>query len=120
MTVKDYVRGARVRVREMFVPLLHPPGHAQVDFGEAFGIIGGIKRKVHFFCLDLPHSDACFVKGFVDGGGDMSGTSQVLLGHHLKTLKLPTFLREYDKVAQQCAAESMTTPVISCVWPNSN
>lgn len=37
----------------------------------------------------------------------MSGTSQVLLGHHLKTLKLPTFLREYDKVAQQCAAEGI-------------
>jgi transposase len=60
--VKDYVRGTRVRVREMFVPLLHPPGHAQVDFGEAFGMIGGIKRKIHFFCFDLPHSDACFVK----------------------------------------------------------
>ena len=30
---------------------------------------------------------------------------QVLLSHHLKTLKLPTFLREYPKVARQCAAE---------------
>jgi DNA replication protein DnaC len=29
----------------------------------------------------------------------------VLLAHHLKTLKLPTFLREYDKLARQCAAE---------------
>ena len=63
-TVKDYVRGARVRVREMFVPLLHPPGHAQVDFGEAIGIIGGVKRKIHFFCFDLPQSDACFVKAY--------------------------------------------------------
>ncbi len=34
----------------------------------------------------------------------MSDTPQVLLGHHLKTLKLPTFLREYDKLARQCAA----------------
>jgi DNA replication protein DnaC len=40
----------------------------------------------------------------------MSGTPQVLLGHHLKTLKLPTFLREYDKVAQQCAAEGIDHP----------
>jgi hypothetical protein len=45
----------------MFVPLAHPPGHAQADFGEAIGIIGGVKRKIHFLALDLPHSDACFV-----------------------------------------------------------
>ena len=32
-------------------------------------------------------------------------TPQLLLVHHLKTLKLPTFLREYDKLARQCAAE---------------
>jgi transposase len=56
--VKDYVRKARVQARETFVPLVHPPGHAQVDFGEAIAVIGGERRKVHFFCLDLPHSDA--------------------------------------------------------------
>ncbi len=37
----------------------------------------------------------------------MSETPQVLLGHYLKTLKLPTFLREYDKVARQCAEEGV-------------
>lgn len=37
----------------------------------------------------------------------MSDTPQVLLAHHLKTLKLPTFLRDYDKVARQCAAEGL-------------
>jgi len=31
--VKDYVRVARSRSREVFIPLAHPPGHAQVDFG---------------------------------------------------------------------------------------
>ena len=36
----------------------------------------------------------------------MSDTPQLLLAHHLKALKLPTFLREYDKQARQCAAES--------------
>ena len=35
----------------------------------------------------------------------MSAVPQVLLAHHLKALKLPTFLREYDKQARQCAAE---------------
>ena len=37
-------------------------------------------------------------------------TPQVLLDHHLKTLRLPTFLREYDKVAQQCADEALDYP----------
>ena len=37
----------------------------------------------------------------------MSDTPQLLLAHHLKALKLPTFLREYDKTARQCAAEGV-------------
>ncbi len=40
----------------------------------------------------------------------MSDTPQLLLAHHLKALKLPTFLREYDKLAQQCAAEGADHP----------
>jgi DNA replication protein DnaC len=32
-------------------------------------------------------------------------TPQVLLAHHLKALKLPSFLREHEKLARQCAAE---------------
>jgi DNA replication protein DnaC len=35
-------------------------------------------------------------------------TPQLLLEHHLKQLRLPTFLREYDKVARQCAVEQGT------------
>ena len=35
---------------------------------------------------------------------------QVLLAHHLKKLKLPTVLAEYDKVAQQCAEEGIDHP----------
>jgi len=34
-------------------------------------------------------------------------TPQILLAHHLKALKLPTFLREYDKLARQCATEGV-------------
>jgi len=63
-TVKDYVRERRQRRREVFVPLVHPPGHAQADFGEAVAVIGGVRQKIHFFCLDLPHSDAGFVKAY--------------------------------------------------------
>jgi DNA replication protein DnaC len=35
----------------------------------------------------------------------VSDTPQLLLAHHLKALKLPTFLREHDKLARRCAAE---------------
>ena len=37
----------------------------------------------------------------------MAEAPRILLEHHLKRLKLPTFLREYEKVAQQCAAEGL-------------
>lgn len=62
--VTDYVRKARQRTAEKFVPLHHPPGHAQVDFGEAIGVIGGIRRKLHVFFMSLPHSDAFFIKAY--------------------------------------------------------
>ena len=52
----------RQRQREMFVPLRHDPGHAQVDFGEALAVIAGDARKIHFFAMDLPHSDGCVVQ----------------------------------------------------------
>ena len=62
--VKDYVAGCQQRSAEMFVPLRHPPGHAQADFGEALAIIGGVEQKIHYFAFDLPHSDANFVVAY--------------------------------------------------------
>ena len=46
------------------MPLAHSPGHAQADFGEADAIIAGVKLRAHFFAMDLPHSDACFVAAY--------------------------------------------------------
>ena len=63
-TVRDYVHPRRLQLKEAFVPLAHPPGHAQADFGEAWAVIGGVRRKVHFLVVDLPHSDAIFVKAY--------------------------------------------------------
>ena len=37
----------------------------------------------------------------------MTDTPQLLLEHHLKKLRLPTFLTEYDKLARQCARENV-------------
>ena len=62
--VKDYVRLRKLSQREMFVPLEHPPGDAQADFGEAMVVIGGVERKAHYLAVDLPQSDDCFVMAF--------------------------------------------------------
>ena len=62
--VKNYVRQQKLSQREMFIPLVHPAGHGQADFGEALVVIAGQQQKAHYFCLDLPHSDDCFVMAF--------------------------------------------------------
>lgn len=81
MVVKDYVRIARARGSETFVPLSHPSGHAQVDFGKAIEVIGGVRCKLHFFCMDLPQPGACFVKA--SGGGDGGPPGRSCLGLRL-------------------------------------
>ncbi len=48
----------------MFVPLAHPPGEAQADFGEALVVVAGVEQKAHFMAFHLPHSDDCFVMAF--------------------------------------------------------
>lgn len=63
-TIRVYVAERRKKTKEMFVPLSHEPGNAQVDFGESYAIIGGIKQKVHLYVMDLPFSDSCFVKAY--------------------------------------------------------
>ena len=41
---------------------------------------------------------------------EINGTPQALLIHHLKQLKLPTFLREHEKVAREAAQEGLDHP----------
>jgi hypothetical protein len=43
--VNDYVAGWRQRTQEMFVPPVHPPGHAQADFGER-NRLAGARHKI--------------------------------------------------------------------------
>ena len=69
--VKDYVREHRRQTKEMFVPLSHPAGHAQCDFGEALVIIGGVEQKAHYFVLDLPPQRRLLHQGL--SGGDHRG-----------------------------------------------
>ena len=61
--VKEAVRELTQRNQEVFVPLVHPPGEAQMDFGHALVKLNGVLRKVAFFVMALPYSDAVFVQG---------------------------------------------------------
>jgi transposase len=62
--VKEAVRDIRKRKQEVFVPLTHRPGEAQMDFGFALAKINGVLKKIVFFVMSLPHSDAVYVQAF--------------------------------------------------------
>lgn len=60
--VRLIVKDITQKNREVFVPLAHPPGEAQVDFGHALVKEAGRLRKVAFFVMVLPYSDSVFLK----------------------------------------------------------
>ena len=62
--VKDVVRELRRTSQEVFVPLSHRPGEAQMDFGEALVKMDGVLRKVMFFAMTLPYSDAMYIVAY--------------------------------------------------------
>ncbi len=62
--VKDAVKKWKDTKKEVFVPLSHPPGEAQVDFGFAYVDIAGERQQVALFVMSLPYSDAFFVQAF--------------------------------------------------------
>src|SRR5712671_4478534 len=49
------------RTAEVFVPLAHPPGEAQADFGQAEVTLDGQATTVAVFVMTLTYSDAIFV-----------------------------------------------------------
>jgi transposase len=62
--VKDAVRELKRTSQEVFMPLTHPPGEAQVDFGHALVKMNGVLRKICFFVMAVPYSDAFFVQAY--------------------------------------------------------
>ena len=62
--VKEAVRQIRRVKREVFMPLIHRPGEAQMDFGFALAKVAGVLRKIAFFVMVLAHSDAFFIRAF--------------------------------------------------------
>ncbi len=62
--VKDAVRELKRTSQEVFMPLTQPPGEAQVDFGHALVKMNGVLRKICFFVMALPYSDAFFIRAY--------------------------------------------------------
>jgi transposase len=62
--VKDAVRAWKQSRQEVFLPLSHPPGEAQVDFGEATIRLAGQETKVALFVMTLPYSGAIIIQTF--------------------------------------------------------
>ena len=62
--VKDAVRAWKQSRREVFVPLSHPPGEAQVDFGFAYVDLAGERCQIALFVMTWPYSDAIFLQAF--------------------------------------------------------
>ncbi len=62
--VKEAVAASKLHSKEVFVPLSHPPGEAQFDFGEATVVIGGEECKAALSVMTLPYSDAYHVVAF--------------------------------------------------------
>ena len=62
--VKELVAEFKAVKREVFVPLIHRPGEAQVDFGHALVNVGGVLKKLPFFVMSLPYSDGFFMQVF--------------------------------------------------------
>ncbi len=62
--VKDAVRELRRTRQEVFMPLMHRPGEAQMDFGQALVKMDGVLRKVMFFAMALPFSDGMFIAAY--------------------------------------------------------
>ncbi len=62
--VKDAVRELKVGTKEVFLPLTHPPGEAQVDFGFAEVVLAGVPTQVALFVMSLPYADAVYCQAF--------------------------------------------------------
>src|SRR3954465_11247409 len=62
--VKEAVAARKLRTAEVFIPLAHRPGEAQVDFGQAEVTLDGRTVTVALFVMTLPYSDAVFVCAF--------------------------------------------------------
>ena len=65
--VRKYVSQKKKELKaynKCYIPLEHPPGTSQADFGEAYFIENGVKQKGFYLNLSFPYSNAGFCQLF--------------------------------------------------------
>jgi len=62
--VRSAVREWKLKTQEVFLPLAHPLGEAQVDFGYAYVDLDGERQQLALFVMTLPYSDALYIQAF--------------------------------------------------------
>ena len=54
----------RAKKKTLYMPLAHPRGHAQFDFGFAEAVIGGVRQQIAYAAMSLPYSNVRYVQAF--------------------------------------------------------
>ena len=86
VTVRQHVRSRKRElgwpVGEVFVPQVHAPGvEAEVDWGEALVVLGGVSVKVHLFVMRASFSGAAFCQA------SLVETQQAFLELHVQAFE---------------------------------
>ncbi|MHA6751651.1 IS21 family transposase [Dermacoccus nishinomiyaensis] len=103
-TVRDYVRVRRAQIDleagrrvEAMVPQDHAPGaEAEVDFGEVYVILDGVKTKCHMFVYRLSHSGKAIHRVYPTGGQEAFLEGHIEAFHALSGI--PTRHIRYDNL----------------------
>ena len=98
------------RIPEVFVPQLHAPGaEAEVDFGEAWVILAGVKTKCHMFTFRLSHSgkaihrvystqsQEAFLEGHIDAFDEIGGVPALHIKYDNLTAAVRTVIYGSDR-----------------------
>ena len=101
--VKEAVREMKTGSQEVFLPLSHPPGEAQVDFGFAEVNLAGVPTQVALFVMSLPYADAVDCQVFP------RECSEVFLEGHVRAF---TF---FGGVPRRIACDNTTAAVAKIV-----
>jgi len=107
--VREKVRALKRQRGELFMPLRHDPGTAQVDVGQALVRVAGRLSRVYFFVLVLPHSDALFVQVFTHACTEMFWEFHRRAFEYLGGVPLRN---SYDNDGALVADEALDMPIL--------
>ena len=107
-TVRRIVRELKAEATEVFIPLQFDPGEAmQVDWGDIYVYMNGVKTAVSVFCAVLPFSYAIFAAVFPN-----KATESFFLGHRMA-------FEFFNGVPLKCIYDNLKTAVFNGTGKNA-